>query len=136
MSKTAFLYRMPAYGLFGAISNGKFVPLSPADTAASVYGLLTKPYPTSGVSNSFGEAQPPINGMANVMRRGYATVLLRAGVATLKGQVYVRINNPLPGRPIGSIEAVDGGADTIAITSCTFMSGADADGNVEIAYNI
>ena len=63
-------------------------------------------------------------------------MLLNAGVAALDGQVYVRVAAAAAGKPIGGIEAAADGTNTIAITGATFMSAADASGNVEIAYNI
>ncbi|MBY4674295.1 hypothetical protein K6W12_27095 [Burkholderia multivorans] len=125
-----------AYGLFGKIVNGKFVPIGAGDVATAVYGLLVRPYPTQSSQDPLGTSTPPTKGIADVLRRGYETVKLNAGVAALDGQVYVRVAAAADGKPIGGIEAAEDGTNTIAITGATFMAGADADGNVEIAYNI
>lgn len=127
-----------AFGLFGKLVAGKFVPIGAGDAASSVYGLLVRPYPTQGASASdpLGTAVPPTTGVANVLRRGYMTVKLNSGTAALGGQVYVRVANAAAGKPIGGIEAAADGTNTIAVTGATFMSAADASGNVEIAYNI
>lgn len=127
-----------AYGVFGKIASGKFVPVTTGDTAASVYGLLIRPYPITGAnaSDPLGTAVPPTSGMADVLRRGYASVLLRSGTAAQNGQVYVRVAAAAAGKPIGGIEAAADGSNTIAVSGCTFMGPADASGNVEIAYNI
>lgn len=128
----------PGYGLFGKIAAGKFVPIAGGDTAAAVYGLLVRPYPTTGGAGSepLGTATPPTTGVADVMRRGYMTVKNNAGTPAIGGQVYVRVATPAAGKPIGGIEAAADGANTIAVTGATFMNAGDANGNVEIAYNI
>lgn len=126
----------PAFGLFGKIVASKFVPIGTGDAADAVYGLLIKPFPASSSQDALGVAIPPLNGVADVMRRGYATVKLNAGTAELNRQVYVRVDAASAGKPIGGIEAVADAANTIAIANCTFMGTADASGNVEIAYKI
>ena len=163
MSSSAFLYRMPsgipgmvsrqenqtvepvpydparpftAFGEFGKVVGGKFAPIATGDTADAIYGMAIKAYPSQASQEPIGVAVPPRNGVANVLRRGYVTVLLRAGTAALNSPVYVRVDNPTAGKPIGGIEAVADGANTIQVGRCTFMSGADAAGNVEISYNI
>ncbi len=162
---TAFLYRMPqgiagdvtrqsvstietqifdssapfsAYGLFGKIASGKFVPVGSGDTAASVYGLLVRPYPTQGAnaSDPLGTSVPKTSGAADVLRRGYVSVKLNAGTAALGGAVYVRVAAAATGKPIGGIEAAADSTNTIVVAGATFMGAADASGNVEIAFNI
>ena len=160
---TAFLYRMPsgipgmvsreenktietvpfdstapfsAFGLFGKIVSGKLQPVGAGDAATAVYGLLVKPFPANSSQEGLGTAVPPTAGPANVLRRGYATVLLNAGTAALNGPVYVRVANASAGKPIGGIEAASDTTNTILVAGCTFMGAADASGNVEIAFNI
>ncbi|MBR7560107.1 hypothetical protein KC218_26515, partial [Mycobacterium tuberculosis] len=79
------------YGLFGKIVSGKFVPVGAGDTASSAYGLLVRPYPTTGgaASDPLGTATPPLGGIGDVMRRGYMTVKSNAGNPALNSQVYV-----------------------------------------------
>lgn len=125
-----------SFGIFGKVVSGKFVPIGAGDTAADVYGLLVRAYPTQSAGNDLGGATPPVSGVADTMRRGYMTVKNNAGTASLNSQVYVRIASPATGKPIGGIEAVADSTNTIAITSARFMSEADAGGNVEISYNI
>lgn len=128
-----------AYGLFGKIANNKFVPFGAGDIAGGEYGLLARPYPTTGGgsgSDPLGAATPPTKGIADVLRRGYMTVKLNAGTAAKDGQVYVRVATEAPGKPIGGIEAADDTTNTVAVPTATFMGAADASGNVEIAYNI
>ncbi|WP_079218923.1 structural cement protein Gp24 [Herbaspirillum robiniae] len=162
---TAYLYRMPSgipgdvsrpsqstiepgvfnsaaafagYGLFGKIVSGKFVPIGASDVAAAVYGLLVRPYPTTGGAGNdpVGTSTPPTSGMADIMRRGYMTVKNNAGTPVKGGQVYVRVAAAAAGKPIGGIEAAADSTNTIAITGATFMDAGDAAGNVEIAFNI
>ena len=156
----AFLYRMPSgiagdvsrkshstieahdtvsgftgFGLFGKLdSNGKFAPLVAADTAANVYGLVVRSYPTQSASNGLGAAVPVI-GFNDVLRRGYMTVKCNAGTAKTGGKVFVRVDAGTELKPIGGIEAVADAANTIEVNAI-FMHAADASGNVEISYNI
>lgn len=127
-----------AYGLFGKIAAGKFVPVGSGDAASAVYGLLVRPYPTQGAnpSDPLGTSVPKTSGAADVLRRGYISVKLNSGTAALGGQVYVRVGAAATGKPIGGIEAAADSTNTIAVVGATFMSAADASGNVEIAFNI
>ncbi|WP_043614267.1 hypothetical protein [Chromobacterium violaceum] len=125
----------PSYGLFGKIVSGKLVPIGSGDTAANVYSLLVRAYPTNSGQDPLGAATPPTKGVIDNMRRGYMTVKVNAGTAAQSGQVYVRVANAATGKPIGGIEAAADSTNTIAVNA-TFMSAADASGNVEIAFNI
>ncbi|WP_175777628.1 structural cement protein Gp24 [Burkholderia anthina] len=125
-----------AYGLFGKVVSGKFVPIGAGDVATAVYGLLVRPFPTQSSQDPVGTSTPPTKGPSDILRRGYMTVQLNAGVAALNGQVYVRVAAAAAGKPIGGIEAAADSTNTIAIAGATFMAAADAAGNVEIAYNI
>lgn len=162
---TAFLYRMPsgipgdisrpsqstvepglfnsasafsAYGLFGKIVSGRFVPVGAGDAATAVYGILARPFPVTGgaASDPIGTSTPPTSGACDIMRRGYMTVKNNAGTPALGSQVYVRVANAAAGKPIGGIEAAADSTNTIAINGATFMNAGDAAGNVEIAFNI
>lgn len=156
----AFLYRMPSgiagdvsrkshstieahntvtgftgFGLFGKMdANGKFAPLTAGDTAANVYGLIVRSYPTQTAQNALGAAVPSA-GFNDVLRRGYMTVKCNAGTPKAGGKVFVRVNAGTQVKPIGGIEAVADAANTIEVNAI-FMHAADASGNVEISYNI
>lgn len=127
-----------AFGLFGKIdlATGKFVALEAADTVAKIYGLLVRAYPTQSAQNELGKAVPLATGITDVLRRGYMTVKCNAGTAAKGGTVYVRIGAGTEAKPVGGIEAVADGANSIALPSAMFMHAADAQGNVEISYNI
>lgn len=124
------------YGLFGKIAAGKLQPVGAGDAAAAVYGLLIRPFPTNSGTDGLGTSTPPTTGIANVMRRGYATVKNNAGTPALNGPVYIRVAAAAGGKPIGGIEAASDTTNTILVPGCTFMCAADAAGNVEIGYNI
>lgn len=126
----------PGYGLFGKIVSGKFQPIGAGDVATAVYGMLVRPFPTQSSQDPLGVSTPPTSGQGDCMRRGYMTVKLNAGTAGLDTQVYVRVAAAASGKPIGGIEAAADTTNTIAITGATFMSGADASGNVELCFNI
>jgi len=128
----------PAYGRFGKNVAGKFVPVGAGDTAALVYGILVRPYPITGAnaSDPLDTAVPPTSGIADVLRRGYINVKNNAGTPAQGGLVYIRVAAAAAGKPIGGIEAAADGANTIVATGAIFMGAADANGNVEIAYNI
>lgn len=127
-----------AYGLFGKIASGKFVPVGSGDTAAAVYGLLVRPFPITGAnaSDPLGTSVPPASGIADVLRSGYINVKNNAGTPAVGGAVYIRVASAAAGKPIGGVEAVADGANTILVAGATFMGGADASGNAEIAFNI
>lgn len=128
-----------AYGLFGKVnSNGKFAPVGSGDAASAVYGVLVRPFPTQGAnaSDPLGTSAPKTTGPADVLRRGYISVKLNAGTATLGGSVYVRVASASTGKPIGGIEAAADSTNTILVAGASFMSAADASGNVEIGFNI
>ena len=124
-----------AFGVFAKMdATGNLAALGSSDTADTVYGLIVRSYPTTSATNDLGQAVPP-KGITDVLVRGYMTVKCNAGTAKKGGAVYVRIGAAATGKPIGGIEAVADGENTIAVKG-RFMHNADASGNVEIAYNI
>ncbi len=123
------------FGLFGKLNaDGKFAPLEAGDTAANVYGLIVRSYPTQSANNGLGTATPAA-GFNDVLRRGYMTVKCNAGNAKTGGKVHVRIAAGTDLKPVGGIEAIADAANTIEVNAI-FMYAADASGNVEISYNI
>lgn len=126
-----------AYGLPGKIVSGQFVPVSlVGDTAPA--GILVRPYPTTSpnASDPLGTSTPPTTGVVSVLRRGYIMVKCNAGVPAEGGAVYIRYAAGTINTPIGGIEAAAVAGDTVALTNCVFNGPADANGNVEIAFNI
>jgi len=133
-----------AYGLFGQIdgTSQDFREMGAGDT--DVYGCLVRPFPSqpstaAGVSGSVPlgtAAVPPTSGAIDVLKMGYINVLLRGATAAKKnGIVYVRINAADSTHPLGGCEAAADGGNTVAINAY-FTGPADANGNVEIAFNI
>ena len=122
------------YGAFVKLVSGKLEPLAASDTAAVIYGLAVRPYPKQSDAVGFGAASAPAGSLCDVLRSGYMTVKLASGTAARGGQVYARVTADT-GKNVGDIEADDTGK-TVAVSGCTFMGPADADGNTEIAYNI
>ena len=96
-----------SYGLFGKFASGKFIPVGSGDASAAVYGMLVRPNPITGANGSdpLGTSVPPLSGIANVLRRGYANVKSNAGTPALNGAVYIRVGNASTGKPISGIEA-------------------------------
>lgn len=99
--------------------------VTPVTAAAdSVYGFAVRIYGQTYYSpqGEYVQNQQPVT----VMRRGYMAVSVSGGTAALGGTVYLNAT--------GKITADSSGST--AIPNCTFMGTADADGLVEIAFNI
>lgn len=128
----------PTYGVPGKIASNLFVPIATGDVIASVYGILVRPFPSQGAnaSDPLGVSVPPTTGIANVLRRGWITVVCNNGTPAKGGAVYVRTAAPSGAKVIGGIEATSDGANTFIMAGATFTGAADASGNVEIEYNI
>lgn len=159
---TAFTYRMPAgipgdisrknsavveaqfanssslvYGNAVKMSSGKLVPIGAGDDESDVYGVLVRPYPTQSSQDPLGTSTPPSSGPVDVLKSGYiSTHLYGSTAATKNGAVYVRIASAGAGELVGGFEAADDGSDAFLLSNAYFMGPADADGNVEIAFNI
>lgn len=133
----------PSYGLPGVIdaTTSKFRPVAAGDTAAAIYGIIARPYPYTGNgTDGLGVAVPGVLGTCNVLKRGYISVLLNGTTASAKnGPVYVRVGGAATGKPIGGIEAAPDAtpANTVLLPGNSyFMGSPDANGNVEIVFNI
>ena len=126
------------YGVPVKISSAGVAPLTTGDTVATdVYGFSVRPYPLqASVSEALDAGTPNTNQPLDVLRSGYITVKNNKGTPALSGAVYCRIADGSTAYPLGGIEAASDGGDCEAITGARFMGAADADGNVEIAYNI
>jgi hypothetical protein len=104
------------------------------------YGILVRPFPAQSSNNDAGAGGVPSAGIVDVLRRGYISVKLNGSTAaTPGGTVYVRVANGTSDSPVGGFEAAASGtdgADTVAMTKAFFTSAADADGNVELEFNL
>ncbi len=132
-----------AYGLPVAVdaTTGHVRAIAGGDTAASVYGVLVRPFPTQGgdgVNTAIGTSAPPTSGAVDVLKLGYISVYVSRGTPAKAGAVYVRTvaNASYPNSPVGGFEASADGTNSFALTNAYFTGAADANGNSEIAFNI
>lgn len=114
-----------------------------SDTVAAGYGLTVRPYPSQQSSGSnFGEANigaavPPATGVIDVLRAGYIMVNLPFGGSPKKGDpVYVWSKASTGGHILGTCEAAASATNTTRLLNATFNGTPDANGNVEVAFNI
>jgi len=115
------------------LDSGKFVPLSGGESASDIYGLMARSYPTQGGAATLKPNVAPAGSPGDAMRSGYMAVKLATGTAARGKTVHVRVT--LDGsKKVGDIE-VDKASGNVAINA-QFMGAADADGSVEISYNI
>jgi hypothetical protein len=121
------------YGAVVKLSAGVIAPIASGDTAAAIYGLLARAYPTQGAN---GDDAAPAGRIIDVMRSGYMTVTLKGVAAAAKGgTVFVRVTADT-GKLVGDIEAAADGAKSVVVPGCIFAGPADSGGNVEISFNI
>lgn len=128
-----------AYGLPGKIASGKFVPFAGGEAGTDMYGFLVRPYPTQStpaVSSAIGSVAPGVDQPAVVLKSGYISAVLNNSTDAAKnGTVYIRIAVGT-GSIIGGVEAAADGVNTIVMPNAYFTGPKDANGNVEIAYNL
>lgn len=114
-------------------------PFVAADTAAVVAGLLTRAAPgisQSSTNESFGTFQPNQSEPQNLMKAGYACVVVNAGVP-VRGQPVGIVQTASGGHPAGAFETGVAG-NNIPLTGTivgnwTWASdGVDSNGNGEI----
>lgn len=126
----------PATGFGQAvrINNGKIAAPIAATTAADIYGLVVRVWPSiSGqISANFTDGSPNPAEPIPVLIRGYMSVACGAGTPVKGGTVYVRVANPTAGKPIGGLEAVADGANTIVLTNAIFTGPMDSNNITEI----
>ncbi|QIP56838.1 structural cement protein Gp24 [Hafnia alvei] len=129
-----------AYGLVGKYVSDKFVPLEDGDTIDKVKGILVRPYPiTSQADLAYLGIQA--NQVGDNLKRGYICVKATAGNASTakKGDpIYVRVAGGTDASPVGSFVLVQdtNAANTPQLANAEVMGAGEADGRVEIAYNI
>jgi hypothetical protein len=114
------------FGVPVKMVSGKIKPLAGAGDV--IYGFLVRPYPTSGsVNEALAVGTPQVNMPCDLLRSGYMTVKVTAGVAAKDAHVLFNATT-------GLVEAGASGGTSIA--NAYFMGEADADGNVEISFNL
>lgn len=128
------------YGVPVKMVNGKIEPINhSSDAAASVYGFAVRPFPiqsAGGTGDAKGGGIPPVGLPLDILRRGYMTVKVQKGTPVKNATVYVRKDGGTDDYPVGGLECDSDTSNTIELTSVKFMGEADADGNVEISFNI
>lgn len=121
-------------------------PLAAGDTALdSVYGFTVRPFPfqqgstTNFGAASFGGEAPPTNQAIDVLLSGFITALMSnpAAPAVKGGRVFIWIAASSGAHVQGGVEAGATGGSTIELDEKSSFNGpADANGNVEIAFNV
>ncbi|KFC08271.1 putative bacteriophage protein [Trabulsiella guamensis ATCC 49490] len=127
-----------AYGLGGKIAGGKFVPVEAGDAATVLAGIFVRPYPTSSQPDKVRQIGSGFNFSGDNLKRGYVTVNIggNASAVALNAPVYMRVGTPSANSPLGAFVAAADGTNTVQITNAYFNGPGDADGNIELAYNI
>lgn len=106
-------------------------------TAAKIYGVLIRPYPTQqtsgGMSASIGAAVPPVSGIADALRSGFIMCKLPAGQVVSKGGAVFVWAAPTSGSSIqGGLVNAASTTNTLTVINAAFTGPADANGNVEV----
>ncbi|OBU09847.1 hypothetical protein [Morganella psychrotolerans] len=128
------------YGLAGKYAADKFVPLEDGDTIDKVKGILIRPYPITSL-NDLAHLGVEANQVADNLKRGYICVTVTAGNATTakKGApVYIRVAGGTEKSPVGSfVMTADATPEnTPQLPGAEITGPGEADGRIEIAYNI
>jgi len=98
-----------AFGVAVKMVSGVLLPIGSGDVSNSIYGVLVRPYPTSGNgTDGLGVAVPNKAFPADVLKRGYINVIVNnfASVPPTKDSpVYVRVGNGSTNKVVGNFEA-------------------------------
>jgi len=131
-----------AFGQVGTVDANGARPIAVTDTAAVATPIVisVRPFPTSDNTVAgvvpFGPGTPAPKGVIDTLVRGYVTMKLNGATAAAKGgTVYVWYGATGSGHVQAGIEAA-AGATGWAIPRCFFTGPADANGNVEIAFDL
>lgn len=116
-----------AYGVAVKLNTAKDGVTPTAATSDAVYGFAVREY-----GQAYRDSKGAIvekQDIVTVLKRGYIAVVLASGTAARGGTVYLNATGGI------TAEAGSSPANT-AVPGAVFMGPADADGLVEIAYNI
>ena len=95
---------------------------------ADVYGILVRPFPSSG-SLAAGS-------VADVLRFGYVGVKTYGSATPVKGgTVYVRTVVGASAEPVGSFSTVADSTNTFILTGASFTGGKDSNGFAEVFFS-
>lgn len=127
-------------------------PLVAGDSGLdAIYGVTVRPFPLQAPSspNNFGGTQtaggaitssgtPPASGVLDVLRAGYIMVKANVGSAPVKGgRVFIWVAATAGNHIQGQFESAASGGNTIELDEKSYFNGVpDANGNVEISFNI
>ncbi|WP_145524851.1 structural cement protein Gp24 [Yersinia rohdei] len=128
------------YGLPGKYVGDKFVPLESGDTIDLLKGIFVRPFPITSQAD-LAYLKVNANPVGDNLKRGYICVKITAGNATTaqKGApIYVRVAAGTAQSPVGSFVLVQDAtaANTPRLTTAESMGPGEADGRLEIAFNI
>lgn len=129
-----------SYGLPGKYVEDKFVPLESGDTIDKVKGILVRPFPITSTAD-LAYLGVTVNQVGDNLKRGYICVKATAGSAATakKGDpVYVRVAAGTTASPVGTfVLTPDATAEnTPQLSNAEVMGPGEADGRIEIAFNI
>ena len=117
-------------------------PFTVGDTAVTLaYGVTVRPFPAQqAAATNFGAAAiggvaPPLTGVIDVLRAGYimSTVV---GSPVKGGAVFVWCAASSGAHVQGGFETVASSGNTAALTNALYNGSPDANGNVEISFNV
>lgn len=120
-------------------------PITASDSTDIAIGFSARPFPGTDVNIGswpqgtvpFGAGTPPARGIIDILERGYISVKLGGSVAAAKGGAVSIWYAASTGAHVqGQVEASATGGSTYLMPRAVFQGPADADGNVEIAFNI
>jgi len=118
------------------IVSGKVQPVASGDAATVIYGALVRVLPGAATTDALGTDTVPSSGGCSVLKRGYITVKVNNGTASLNSTVYVRVANASGAKVIGGIEATSDSTNTVTWAGAYFTGPVDANGIAEIAVAI
>lgn len=123
-----------AFGLPVKMTAGKVEAIEAGDTAASLYGFISRIAPSiSGdLTQTFGSGVPNADAVQGIVVSGYMNVKCTIGTPARNGAVYMRVV-AAAGKAIGDLEATADGVNNVALTGVVWASeGKDANNVAEI----
>lgn len=133
-----------SYGTVGTIDTNGARPILATDTAlpTTPVGISVRPFPASDNTAAnpgvvgFGAGAPMPKGIIDMLFRGYINMKLNGAAAATKGGIVYVYSPASNGNHVqAGIEAASG-AGLWALPGAFFTGPADAQGNVEIQFNI
>jgi hypothetical protein len=127
-----------SYGLPGKYVNDKFVPLESGDTISKVKGILVRPFPiTSALDLAY--IGVTANQVGDNLKRGYICATAMATRRPRKKAIrftFAWLVAPLKARLLLCAVSDSTASNTPQLPNAEVMGPGEADGRIEIAYNI